>query len=67
MPHDKNGDRLNVGDYVLIVDLTTAEPMPGTGNPTPLTLNAKQVFLSATPAPYDMVKVGTDYVRARKS
>lgn len=60
MPHDRDGERLGVGDTVLIpahilaihdtedycnVDLETVQPMAPLDARTPLTLNAKQVVL----------------------
>ena len=64
MPHDRDGRELHVGDAVLVpcrvrqihiteefcnVELETSQPMyPGTHR-TGITLNAKQVFLSADP------------------
>jgi hypothetical protein len=60
MPHDRDGERLGVGDTVLVparilrihdtedycnVDLETVQPMSPLDSRTPLTLNAKQVVL----------------------
>ena len=65
MPHDKNGQLLEVGDLVTVrarvssvqagdeycnVSLETVEPMHPTANTSALTLNTRQVEKVATPA-----------------
>jgi hypothetical protein len=57
MPHDRNGNILNVGDTVMVpcrikaihltedycnIDIETERPMPPTDRATALTLNSKQ-------------------------
>lgn len=63
MPHDRDGNRLSVGDKVLVpclvkaihdtedycnVDIETVAPMFPSDKRSALTLNAKQLILAAT-------------------